>query len=58
MEPVEIIEKLEEEMGILLGALEAKNPAGEEYKEIVERIKTICTANKARNVIPSYKKNK
>lgn len=41
MEPKKIIEELEEEMGILLGALEGLNPAGEEYKEIVERIKTI-----------------
>ena len=60
MEPVEIIEKLEEEMGILLGALEAKNPAGEEYKEIVERIKTIevILSNQRKSVadVETYKK--
>ena len=60
MEPVEIIEKLEEEMGILLGALEAKDPAGEEYKEIVERIKTIevILSNQRKSVadVESFKK--
>ena len=41
MAPLDIIEKLEEEMGILLGALEAKEPDSREYKEIVRRMETI-----------------
>lgn len=41
MAPLDIIEKLEEEMGILLGALEAKEPDSKEYKEIVRRMETI-----------------
>ena len=60
MEPKKIIEELEEEMGILLGALEGLNPAGEEYKEVVERIKTIevILSNQRKSVadVESYKK--
>ena len=60
MEPKKIIEELEEEMGILLGALEGLNPAGEEYKEIVERIKTIevILSNQSKSVadVETYKK--
>lgn len=41
MASLDIIEKLEEEMGILLGALEAKEPDSKEYKEIVRRMETI-----------------
>ena len=60
MEPKKIIEELEEEMGILLGALEGLNPAGEEYKEVVERIKTIevILSNQRKSIadVESFKK--
>ena len=60
METKKIIEELEEEMGILLGALEGLNPAGEEYKEVVERIKTIevILSNQRKSVadVESFKK--